>query len=115
MKTCFALVALLLPSLSYAQERTDLTVRPQALFTLTLPAQFSTGASWMVKTLPQTAVLVGMERQPGRDCHGAVGCPEQEVLYLKAVKRGTDKLVLVYGRPFEALPKEETVKTITVR
>lgn len=69
---------------------------------LALEANPTTGYSWMVKRLPASLILESGDYGQSQDCPpGAVGCGGTFTYRFIGQKVGQDKLVLIYGRPWD--------------
>ena len=114
MKKIIAALMIIAPTYCLAAENDTIHVKNNSVFEIKLPSNPTTGYGWMVQNIPHNVVLTGMEYSQSQDCHGAMGCGGNETLYFKAITKGTGKIVLKYGRTFEKLPEDSTVRTVVV-
>lgn len=88
-------------------------VKAGDVFQIALPANITTGYSWVIRTFPAQVALTGMEYVLNPECEkGAVGCKGVTILYFKAVSPGKGPLGLQYVRTWESIP--EDIKTIEI-
>lgn len=72
------------------------------LFTITLPANPTTGYSWILRTLPAPVSFVSVNYRQSVECKTAMpGCGGEQVFTFRAEKTGKGMIELVYGRPWE--------------
>ena len=114
MKKIIVLLTLIMPTAVYANDDI-ITSKINDTFNFELNTNPSTGYGWMVKQIPDNVVLLGMSYIPSKDCApGMAGCGGVERFRFKSIKEGVGKIDLKYGRAFESLPNETTVKYIHV-
>ena len=84
-------------------------------FTVTLCANPTTGFEWESAEIGDQTVLQLLDQKfvpPEKT--GVVGAPGQEVLTLKALKKGTSSVSMEYSRPWEGGEKAEWTFELTV-
>lgn len=80
----------------------DVTLRPQEIHAIELPANPTTGYRWnLAGQIPDCLELVQQEYVPDEATEGAVGAGGQEVYTFRAVGKGTARLVFEYRRSWE--------------
>lgn len=80
-----------------------IVVKSGALFSINLPANPTTGATWALRSLPQPLMLMSTDFQESPRCKksGMVGCGGESSFTFKAVEPGEGLVKLVYGRPWQ--------------
>lgn len=80
-----------------------LTVKPGAVFSVSLPGNASTGASWSLRTLPAELLLEDMTHHRAPECTDkTVGCGgDITTLLFRAADKGKGGIKLQYGQPWE--------------
>ena len=69
-----------------------------------LPANPTTGYTWLLRELPDEVALLNMNYQLSTDSKpGMTGCDGKTILQLVGIEKGHGDLVLQYARPFETL------------
>ncbi|MGL5472446.1 MAG: protease inhibitor I42 family protein [Shewanella sp.] len=72
-----------------------------------LPANPTTGYTWLLRERPDEVALLNMNYQPSTDCKpGMAGCDGKTILQLLGIEKGHGDLVLQYARPFEKLSQQ---------
>ncbi|WP_332705200.1 protease inhibitor I42 family protein [Plesiomonas shigelloides] len=72
-----------------------------------LPANPTTGYTWLLRELPDEVALLNMNYQPSTDCKlGMTGSDGKTILQLLEIEKGHGDLVLQYARPFEKLSQQ---------
>ncbi|WP_178026429.1 protease inhibitor I42 family protein [Plesiomonas shigelloides] len=72
-----------------------------------LPANPTTGYTWLLRELPDEVALLNMNYQLSTDCKpGMTGCDGKTILQLLGIEKGHGDLVLQYTRPFETLSQQ---------
>lgn len=71
-------------------------------FQLNLPATPSTGASWALRSMPNSLMLLSVDYHNSAQCKkGMVGCSGLRSYTFEAVANGVEELKLNYGRVWE--------------
>ncbi len=84
-------------------------------FTVTLCSNPTTGFEWESAKISDQAVLQLLDQKfVSPEKTGLVGAPGQEVLTLKALKKGTSSISMEYSRPWEGGEKAEWTFGLTV-
>ncbi|WP_178089364.1 protease inhibitor I42 family protein [Plesiomonas shigelloides] len=72
-----------------------------------LPANPTTGYTWLLRELPDEVALLNMNYQLSTDCKpGMTSCDGKTILQLLGIEKGHGDLVLQYARPFERLSQQ---------
>ena len=72
-----------------------------------LPANPTTGYTWLLRELPDEVALLNMNYQLSTDCKpGMTDCDGKTILQLLGIEKGHGDLVLQYTRPFETLSQQ---------
>jgi predicted secreted protein len=80
-------------------------------FSITLPANHTTGYSWHLATKLDPAALTLISNTYNESTSGAVGAPGEEIWTFSAPAKGTTQLTFEYARPFEKdTPPAKTAK-----
>lgn len=83
---------------------------------LNLPANPSTGASWALRSMPNSLMLLGVDYHNSAQCKkGMVGCSGLRSYTFEAVANGVGELKLNYGRAWEKDSWESKNITISVQ
>ncbi len=84
-------------------------------FTVTLCSNPTTGFGWQSAKISDQTVLQLLDQKfvPPEET-GVLGAPGQEVLTLKALKKGTSSVSMEYSRPWEGGEKAEWTFELTV-
>lgn len=94
----------------------NIKLKQNAVFSITLPANPTTGYSWGLRTLPSQLMLLDSSYKQSDDCKsGMTGCDGDTTYTFKAIKKGAGKLELQYGRQWESNSSDIRSVNITVK
>lgn len=102
---------------NYLPKNSSATIelKQNSIFSITLPANPTTGYSWGLRTLPSQLMLLDSGYKQSDDCKpGMIGCGGDTTYTFKAVKKGTDKVEFQYGRQWETDSSDIRVVNIDV-
>ncbi|KAB7685937.1 hypothetical protein GBN28_14775 [Plesiomonas shigelloides] len=72
-----------------------------------LPANPTTGYTWLLRELPDEVALLNMNYQPSTDCKPSMtDCDGKTIIQLVGIEKEHGDLVLQYARPFEKLSQQ---------
>ncbi|MCP4954182.1 MAG: protease inhibitor I42 family protein [Photobacterium aquimaris] len=78
------------------------TMKLGQTFTLSLPANPSTGASWALRSMPNSLMLLSVDYHNSPQCKkGMIGCGGFRSYTFEVVAAGVGELKLNYGRSWE--------------
>jgi inhibitor of cysteine peptidase len=111
---CLCLILPLVPAMAGTTISSKI-VKNGERFEMTLRSNPSTGYTWMLRTLPDTLMLVSTSYLQSSDCKaGVTGCGGEQIFSFKGVGIGTGKIELVYGRSWEVDTAKTEVMAVTV-
>ncbi|EAS2000449.1 hypothetical protein AX334_24815 [Salmonella enterica] len=91
-------------------------IKQNAIFSITLPANPTTGYSWGLRTLPPQLMLLDSSYKQSDDCKsGMVGCGGDTTYTFKAMKKGAEKLEFQYGRQWESDNSDIRIINVNVK
>lgn len=123
---------LLLPAATMAEAQTGRAVAPEnhsapavtqhhqqvntgQLFTLTLPANPSTGYTWILRILPSQVSFVSSDYRQSDECKsGMTGCDGAQVFTFRAEKAGHGVIELIYSRPWEQVKNKIWMEQVKI-
>lgn len=112
------ILCLMLPLASVQAGTTVLSkaVKSGERFEVRLPANPSTGYSWMLRTLPAALMLVSSDYDQSSACtHGVTGCGGERVFIFKGMSKGSGKVELVHGRVWEDTFADTQILNVVVK
>lgn len=88
-------------------------VKQNGVFSITFPANATTGYSWALRALPEELMLVDSNYRNADECKGRkVGCNGFTTYTFKALEKGTGVAKFLYGRPWER--DESSVRVVNI-
>lgn len=92
-----------------------ISVSNHGVFSVTFPANPTTGYSWGLTALPDTLMLLDTDYRQSEDCNGMQGCGGYRTYTFKAINRGQGALKFQYGRQWENAGFSTRIVNITVK
>ena len=83
-------------------------------FTITLDSNATTGYSWELKGISDTAVLEKADNKYEAPASGLMGAGGKEVWTFEAMKAGTSTLTMEYSQPWAGGQKSANIFSLTV-
>lgn len=102
---------------NYLPEKGSATIeiKQNSVFSITLPANPTTGYSWGLRTLPSQLMLLDADYKQSEDCNGKIGCGGDTTYTFKTMSKGAGKLEFQYGRQWEDDSADTRIINVNVK